>query len=591
MIFKSLVESYERLSAQKTVPAFGSTQEKIGFCVVLDRDGRIIDINDLSNANDKKSKWKLLTVPSSFKRPGISPASFFLWDKSAFIFGVEQKVGASEPTLNLKSHAAFKALHLTRLADSVDDGLVALRKFLESWKTEGWVSCAAITRNLPEIFSGNLVFRLDGENEYVHERQAARELIQQYSETEDAVVGRCLVTGQVGPIARVHPAIKGVYGAQSSGASIVSFQPDASKSYGKEQGANAPVSVHAAFAYTTVLNHLLLRDPLHRQCVQVADTSVVFWAQAKDRAAQDAAEDWFFSALDPVPNDVTEATKLKHVINAVAEGRAVSDLNPNLDPDTKMFVLGLAPNASRLSVRYWFTESLDQLTARLCQHYRDLSIEPVPWKTEPGLWRVLAAIAAQEKSENIPPQLAGSVMRAVLSGGRYPRTLLSAALIRMRADGQITGLRVAICKAVLTRDLRINGLDNHQEVPVSLNRNISQPGYLLGRLFSVLESVQEAALGNVNASIKDKYYGSASAMPAGVFPLLMRGAQNHLSKAKKVSPGLAVSLEREAQEIIDKLPPEFAKTLSLESQGRFAIGYYHQRSDRFKSKADKEAIV
>lgn len=587
MIFKSIVESYERLAAQNIVPAFGSTQEKIGFCVVLDRDGNIKDISNLSNANDKKSKWMLLTVPSSFKRSGISPASFFLWDKAAFVFGVEQKVGSSVPTLNLKAHKTFKTLHQARLADSTDEGLVAMRRFLENWKPAEWASCEFLSRHAPGVYSANFVFRLDGELRYVHERPAARELVERYGEAEEALTGRCLVTGQMGPIARLHPAIKGVYGSQMAGASIVSFQMDSASSYGKERGANAPVSVHSAFAYTTVLNHLLLRDAHHRQCVQVADTSVVFWAEAKDQPSQEAAETLFFSALEPIPNDPAEAAKLKHVLDAVAEGRAVADLDPRLDPDTKMFVLGLAPNASRLSIRYWFTESLDQLTARLAQHYEDLSIEPVPWKTEPAVWRLLSEIAAQEKSDNIPPQLGGSVMRAVLGGGRYPRTLLSAALIRMRADGQISGLRVAICKAVLTRDLRLGGIDNQQEIPVSLDKNNTAPGYLLGRLFSVLEGIQEAALGKVNASIKDRYYGSASAMPAGVFPLLLRGAQNHLSKGMKLSPGLTVLLEKEAQQIIDGLGSEFPKTLSLESQGRFAIGYYHQRSDRFRSKSDK----
>jgi CRISPR-associated protein Csd1 len=241
-------------------------------------------------------------------------------------------------------------------------------------------------------------------------------------------------------------------------------------------------------------------------------------------------------------------------------------------------------------VRYWFTESLGEFAKRLAQHYDDLAIEPTPWKTPPAAWRLLSAIAAQEKTENVPPQLAGSVMRAVLSGGRYPRTLLSAAIMRMRADGDISGLRVALCKAVLTRDQRLDDKDKRQEISVSLDRSNTTPGYLLGRLFSVLESIQEAALHTVSASIKDRYYGSASAMPAGVFPVLMRGAQNHLSKAIKdpKGKGLAVSLEKEAQQIIDGLGCEFPKTLRLEDQGRFAIGYYHQRNERFRSKASKD---
>lgn len=589
MIFTSLVEYYERLAAQGKVPAFGSTQEKIGYSILLNREGEVQDVINLSNPTDNKSKWTMLTVPASFKRSGIAPPPFFLWDKTAFVLGVDQKAGADTPTLNARSWAVFKALHLDRLAGATDEGLVALRKFIEAWIPENWQGCEHIAKHAPAIFSANVVFRLDGEPGYIHERPAAQELVKHYSAADETTLGLCLVSGETRPIARLHPAIKGVWGAQTSGASIVSFNLDAFDSYGKDRGANAPVSVHAAFAYTTVLNHLLLRDPHHRQCVQIGDASVVFWAEAKNQQQREAAESLFLSELEPPSSDSAESAKLKHALDAVLEGRALHDIDPNLDPASKIFVLGLSPNASRLSVRYWFSENLGVFTKRLAQHYNDLAIEPTPWRTTPAAWRLLSAIAAREKTENVPQQLAGSLMRAVLSGGRYPRTLLSAAIMRMRADGDISGLRVALCKAVLARDQRLGNGDIQEEVPVSLDRSNTMPGYLLGRLFSVLEGIQEAALHSASASIKDRYYGSASAMPAAVFPILMRGAQNHLSKAMKdpKGKGLAISLEKEVQQIIDGLGCEFPKTLRLEDQGRFAIGYYHQRNERFRSKAGK----
>jgi len=590
MILTALVEYYERLAAQGKVPAFGLTQEKVGYSILLNRDGKVKDVINLSDCADKKSKWTMLTVPASFKRSGIAPPPFFLWDKTAFVLGVEQKAGADTPTLNPRSCEVFKDLHLDRLAGATDDGLVALRKFIETWIPGEWRQCEHIVKHTPAIFSANVVFRLDGEPGYIHERPAAQELVKRYSAADEATLGLCLVSGEARPIARLHPAIKGVWGSQASGASIVSFNLDAFNSYGKDRGANSPVSVHAAFAYTTVLNHLLLRDPRHRQCVQIGDASVVFWAQAKDQHQQEAAESLFFSTLEPPPSDSAEAAKLKHALDGVSEGRALHDLDLNFDSAAKIFVLGLSPNASRLSVRYWFCESIGVFTKRFSQHYDDLAIEPTPWKTPPAPWRLLRAIAAQEKTENVSPQLAGSVMRAVLGGGRYPRTLLSAAIMRMRADGDISGLRVALCKAVLTRDQRLDNEDVQEEVPVSLDRSNTAPGYLLGRLFSVLESIQEAALHSVSASIKDHYYGSASAMPAGIFPVLMRGAQNHLSKAMKdpKEKGLAISLEKEMQHIIDGLGCEFPKTFRLEDQGRFAIGYYHQRNERFRLKAGKD---
>jgi CRISPR-associated protein Csd1 len=589
MIFSSLVQYYERLAARGKLPAFGLTQEKISFALVLARDGALRDIQDIRTIENKKPRWALLTVPASFKRPGSSPPSFFLWDKTAFVLGIENKTGADSPTLNLKSHATFRRLHLDRLAEATDEGLVALRRFIEAWNPEHWAQSPLVVKNAEALCAANLVFRLDGELGYIHDRPAAREMVARFSTIDDAVLGTCLVSGQTRPIARLHPAIKGVSGAQSSGASIVSFNLDAFDSYGKAQGSNAPVSAQAAFAYTTVLNHLLQRGPHHRQCTQIGDASVVFWADAEDAEEQEAAEMLFGLALDPSPADETETATLGHALELVRQRLPIKDLDPHLDPQTKLYVLGLAPNASRLSIRYWITGTLIEFAQRLSQHYYDLHIDPAPWKTPPNPWRLLTSLAAQEKTENISPLLAGTLMRAVLTGGRYPRTLLSAAIVRMRADGQVTGLRVALCKAVLARDQRLGDKDNQQEIPVSLDRNNPAPSYRLGRLFSVLESIQEAALGKVSATIKDRYYGSASATPTQVFPLLMRGAQNHLAKAMKSDgmAGLAQSLEIEASRIIDGLGNEFPKMLSLEDQGRFAIGYYHQRSERFRSKADK----
>ena len=573
MIFSALAQHYDRQAKRGKLPAFGLTQEKISFALLLAKDGTLVDVDDIRDDDGKKPKWKLLTVPASFKRPGISPAPFFLWDKTAFVLGVEQKAGTGAAVLNQKSHGAFKALHLERLSDATDEGLVALRKFLEAWVPEKWSEFPDVVKHVPDLFASNVVFRLDGVAGYIHESAAASELVARYSADDDNSTGMCLVTGETRPIARLHPAIKGVRGAQTSGASIVSFNLNAFDSYGKDRGANAPVSTSAAFGYTTVLNHLLQRDPHHRQCVQIGDASVVFWAEAEDEHKQEAAESLFLAALDPPPADSAETANLRRALEAVSQGRALEALDPRLDSATKMFVLGLSPNASRLSIRYWATGSLEEFAKRLAQHYDDLLIEPVPWKTPPAAWRLLAATAAQEKSENVPPHLAGAMMRAVLTGSRYPRTLLSAAIVRMRADKNVSGLRVALCKAVLARDLRLNVKGIETEIPVSLNRNDATPSYRLGRLFSVLESIQNAALGDkLNATIRDRYYGSASATPALVFPLLMRGAQNHLSKAMKVpgTKGRAILLEREAGEILDGIGSHFPRTLSLEDQGRFA---------------------
>jgi CRISPR-associated protein Csd1 len=595
MIFKSLVEYYERLAAQGKVPAFGLTQEKIGYCVLLDRDGKLQDIVSLSNPSDKKSKWTMLTVPASFKRPGIAPLPFFLWDKTAFVLGVEHKKDSDVPTLNARSHRVFKALHLERLADATDEGLVALRKFIEEWIPDQWQQCEPVVKHGSAIFGANIVFRLDGEHEYIHERAAAQELIKRYSAIDDSPLGQCLVSGETRPIARLHPAIKGVWGAQSAGASLVSFNLDAFDSYGKDRGANAPISVHAAFAYTTVLNYLLLRDPHHRQCVQIGDASVVFWAEAKNQEQQKAAEDFFSDAFEPPYSDPVAIAKLKSALDAVSEGRALSDLNALLDPSSRIFVLGLSPNASRLSVRFWFTERLDVFTKRLADHYNDLLVEPTPWKTPPNQWRLMSSIAAQDKTENISSWLAGSLARSILSGQGYPHALSSSVITRIRSDGRVTGMRVAICKAALSRNHRLNPKDNPTEVPVSFDPEKREPGYLFGRLFAVLENIQEVALGEVNSSIKDRYYASASAVPQRVFPLLLKGVVHHISRGRKGKKrNLILSLERRMREIVLLINSNFPRSLSVEQQSWFALGYYHQYQECFSSstkKAEAEDIT
>jgi CRISPR-associated protein Csd1 len=244
-----------------------------------------------------------------------------------------------------------------------------------------------------------------------------------------------------------------------------------------------------------------------------------------------------------------------------------------------------------LSIRFWQRDTLEVFARRMAEHYFDMHIEPLPWQTPPAVWRVLLATApsrdGKARSEDVLPQLAGEITRAILSGTRYPRSLLSAVVMRLRADGDISGIRVALCKAVLTRERRLGTKGIDEELPVSLNRQSTEPGYLLGRLFSALENAQRAALGKqINSTIRDRYYGAASAAPASVFPMLLRNAQHHLSRLRKDKPGLAVNLENELGEIIVLLGTAFPRSLRLEAQGRFAIGYYHESQARFNRLSD-----
>ena len=319
---------------------------------------------------------------------------------------------------------------------------------------------------------------------HLHPRPArrARALGAALLASGDKSQAACLITGEHGPVARLHPAIKGVWGAQSSGASMVSFNLDAFTSYGHEQGDNAPVSEAAAFAYTTALNHFLERDSGHR--VQIGDASTVFWADASDAAAAADAED-IFAALLGVDEKV-EAKKVGVILDAIRQGRPIADLKPDLPQGVRFYVLGLSPNAARLSVRFFIEDDFGEIASRYLAHVERMRIDPPPRSDAPSIWRLLIETASQRKSENIPPNLAGEWLRAILTGAPYPLTLLSTLLMRLRADHDINALRAAILKSVLIRNFEM-------EVPVSLDPKNDDPGYLLGRLFAVLEKTQTLA--------------------------------------------------------------------------------------------------
>lgn len=579
MILAALNDYYQRLleHGAEGISPLGYSQEKISYEILLAPDGAVVDVNDIRDTTGKKPLPRSLSVPQPPKRAS-NVAPCFLWDKTSYVLGASASSKRSD-----QEHAAFKALHHEALANEADEGTRALLAFLDAWIPEKFKDDP---RFREEMLDTNVVFRLDGERRYLHERPAARAVRARLMNNDGARTGMCLVTGANEPLSRLHPAIKGVNGAQSSGASIVSFNLDSFASYGKSQGDNAPVSEQATFAYTTVLNHLLRRDPHNRQRLQIGDASVVFWAQADDAKQAEAAENLLASFFDPPSDDGQETRKLRHVLEAVSQGQPLHELDPGLDDSTRIFVLGLAPNASRLSIRFWQSDTLEVFASRLAEHFQDLRLEPSPWRTPPAVWRLLLAAApsrdGKSKSEDVPPQLAGELTRAILTGGRYPRSLLGNIIMRLRADGDITGARVALCKAILERDRRLGNKETDKGVSVSLDPTNTDPGYLLGRLFSTLENVQRAALGKqINATIRDRYYGAASATPASVFPVLLRNAQHHLSRLRKDKPGFAVNLEKEIGETVDLLGPTFPKSLRIEAQGHFAIGYYHQTQARF----------
>ncbi|CAN7400941.1 type I-C CRISPR-associated protein Cas8c/Csd1 [Acidovorax sp. LjRoot66] len=588
MILQALNTYYQRLLArgEEGLSPFGYSPEKISYAILLASDGSVMDVHDVRDTSGKKPLPRAMNVPQPEKRT-VGIKSNFLWDKTSYVLGASATSKRAE-----KEHDAFKRLHQESLAGTDDAGLKALLAFLAAWTPERFASAPF----KEEMLDANMVFRLDGETTYLHERPAAqtvraRLLAGEGDEEEGGAATsatNCLVTGEHMPVARLHPAIKGVNGAQSSGASIVSFNLESFGSYGKSQGENAPVSEQAAFAYTTVLNHLLRRSEHNRQRIQIGDASVVFWAEAADAQEAEQAEWTFASMLNPSVDDPQEEERVRTALDKVAKGRPLSEIDPKLQDGTRMFVLGLAPNASRISIRFWQQGTLGELAQRLAEHEQDMRIEPRPWKTAPAARRLALATVpnregAMPKMDDAFNNLVGEFMRAILSGRPYPRSLLANTIMRIRTDGNLSGLRAALCKGILAREQRlgIHKIQN-EEVPVSLDKQSTSPGYRLGRLFAVLEAAQRSALGGqVNATIRDRYYGAASATPASVFPVLLRNTQNHLGKLRREKPGIAVNLEKDIREIVDGLSDQFPRSLRIEDQGRFAIGYYHQSQSRF----------
>ena len=606
----ALAARYDRLAARGDAPVPGFAPAQIAFVLVLDRAGKVVAVQDERTGDGKKRRPKVVEAPQPPKRT-VGVVSGVLWDKTSYVLGVtrddpeaDEARAAKAAARTTKEHEAFKARQADLLTGGDDDGGAALLAFLADWTPEAWATLD--TPYLDEMLDQNIAFRLDGDRGYLHDRSALRTLVAGQAASADAEIGQCLITGRMSPIARLHPSIKGVPGAQSSGASLVSFNASAFTSYGKAQGDNAPTSELAAFGYGTALNALLASDgadtngrPRYRNRVQLGDATTAFWAEAEGEVA-DQAETLLSAmfgggpALTDAEIEAGHGVQARDLMLELEAGRALRDIAPRLN-DLRIYILGLSPNAARLSVRFWHVGSLGELANHFQRHWKDLRLVPTRFDKSPPLWRLLRELAAQGDAKNIPPNLAGEVMRAILTGGRYPRSLLTQTLMRIRADqgdDKVHELRVALLKAVIVRDLRKdapNPEDLKEDHLVSLDLEDRNIGYRLGRLFAVMEAAQAQAISGVRASIRDRFYGSASATPAHVFPLLLRGVQDHLSKIRKSKPGLAVKYEKAMADVVGGLDADLPATLDMKSQGLFAIGYYHQRSALYAKRVDGEA--
>lgn len=580
MILQALVEHYEDLAAQGKLARPGWSDTNISYALYINSAGELEQAVSLKQEQERGKKKVLVPRPMSLPAPvkrSSGVASNFLWDNSSYILGIDEK---GKPQRSLECFSACKTLH-HQILDGVDSPAArAVLAFFDRWDPEQAREHPALADELVGILgSVNLVFRYDGA--FLQDDALIRSAWQtHYDSAGDGPEMVCLVTGKKGPAEAVHPSIKGVAGAQSSGAALVSFNGGAFCSYGREQSLNAPTSKYAAFAYTSALNHLLAdRDYVGR----MGDTTVLFWATGGESAYQD----FFMASLFGAPT-LYSPSDLQKMMLDLCRGKPVLFDETRLDPSTTFYILGLSPNAARLSVRFFLKNSFGAFIRNVQAHQERLEIvrpsfdkfETIP------LWKLLDETVNQNSRDKAPtPGMAGETMRAILSDTPYPATLLGGVCLRIRAEREITRGRAAILKAYYLKS-------PHPDIPkevltVSLNPDSNNIPYTLGRLFSVLEAIQSSANPGINATIKDRYFNSASATPSRVFPTLINLAQKHL---RKLDRGWSIFYNKQLTELTDKLGETFPDRLSLPQQGAFQLGYYHQTQARYQKKEENQNV-
>lgn len=557
MILQALHQYYERKKHELAPEGF--QEIKIPFVIVLNSDGNFVQLENTQQ--DKNAK--VFTVPRAENRQGTRAWAKpnLLWDHYGFVLGVPKDDGEKEREAASKQHGMFlRRVLWTAEQLPPEHGIHAVAKFLSlgdlsrvlsDWQ---WPECQRIK-------GCNLSFKIAGEQYLVCEDSQLEPYLEWPGDGEEgfgktAVNGICLVTGEFGEIEVLHPAVGNVGQKPIPLAAINSTENPAFASFGKAQGLNFPVGKKAAFAYATALRDLLRQGS--RQKFRIGDTVFVFWAE---KASGQQFELDFLELLN-ADDPAAGAIKVQALFQSIQRGIPITN-----DDSQRFHVLGLtSPNPGRIAVRSWDVSTVGEVGRKIAAHFS--AIEIVGSRPYLPLWQLVNSVALKAEARNLPPHLAADSFRSVLDGLPYPETLMQGALRRIRAEREVSFPRAALLKAYLNRNL------NDQEITVSLNLENADPGYRLGRLFAALERTQERAQGNLNASIRERYYGAFSSTPVTVLPTLMKLKNHHL--AKLPNRGEAVNLEKLFAEIIDGLANVPAR-LSLPEQARFAVGYYHQR--------------
>lgn len=614
MILQALYNYYQILLKDDSLDIAppGYSAANVSFALNLSPAGELLDIFPFSTKffdgkKERERNYRRMVVPEQVKRTvGIS--ANFLCDNAAYVLGLSGK-DAKDENYAEKRFEAFRKLNTEILSGAKTPAARAVIAFLEKHNLQTARENSVIARHLDALLEGgNLIFQVNGQNAL--DDPQIRRAWEEYKLGQDAVQMQCLVTGEVEPIARLHPNIQGVRDANPTGASLVGFNERAYESYNrmKGQGLNSPVGQRVASGYGVALNYLLSNQNPNRK-IYMGDTTVVYWAESENKGYASA----FAAFINPEflegenadeQNARKEAEKeLGERAEKVQKGQAfdAAALRKGLDDSTRFYVLGLASNAARLAVRFYLTEPFGVFAERIMQHYEDLKIEK-EYPNQPDYlspYRIMAECVSPKvtrRDDEVKKSwslLGGALMRAILTGAPYPEGLLAAMLNRIRHDSdeekrsiKINYIRAATIKAHLLRKYRRQDQNPYQEaLQMSLNESYTHPAYVLGRLFAVLEKAQREAIGqNINATIKDRYFTSACASPASVFPTLLRLSHHWTTKAEY--GGVS---DRKIQDLLNLLEAKaFPPRLSLDEQGVFVLGYYHQRA-AFYAKKDNNA--
>ncbi|MBQ8723912.1 MAG: type I-C CRISPR-associated protein Cas8c/Csd1 [Opitutales bacterium] len=585
MILQELCNLYDRLKDDPAyeIPKPGYSLQKISFIVVLNPNGTLFDIQDARIQRGKKFVPREIFVPGTSKPSGSGLNPCILWDNAAYLLGFFEpknpsKISDDEKKKIERAPKAFessRAAHIALREKISAPQFQAVASFFEAWNPEKLTEELKAKLRPCSVNFG--VFQVLGESRFVHDIPEIYQALecQNSADAQGSIEkAQCLISGKVADIAELHaPAIKGVPGAQSAGAMLVSYNWNAATSYGKKNGGNAPVSREAASAYCLTLN-ALLRKENHR--FRLGDSTVVFWTGEKA-----AIENDFAFLLDT--QSTQDDTKLqqieaflKNLRNADSPQTALAQSGYSDSAETPFFMLGISPNAARLAIRFWHAGTLGKFLENLREHHRAMHLQRRGDKDPEfvPLWQILLQTARDK--DGIPPLLGGALLRSVIENLPYPQALIRLVLNRIRVDGQINYVRASVLKAFLTRNKK-------QQITMSLDITNTRPAYLLGRLFAVLEKTQKEAIPGANSGIRERFYASASATPRTAFPILLRTFPHHLAKLDKARE---IFYSKLAQQILDGVNAAagFPAHLNLEDQGLFAIGYYQQWNAFFAKK-------